>query len=166
MDQPLSAKGEVFRVHAACMLAAIVREQCEHAVIFATAGNDGHRKHATAMIPSRHGMALVDAITGMRTSLGGGGIFLKQASEHIAEREKNFDRMIVITDEQDCDNRPGGEPAQTPLLGKTNFLINVGSYKHGIGYGRWCHMDGFSENVLTYISEYEKELAGQNVQAT
>ena len=34
-------------------------------------------------------------------------------------------------------------------------MINVGSYKNGVGYGNWTHIDGFSEAVIRYIREYE-----------
>jgi 60 kDa SS-A/Ro ribonucleoprotein len=35
------------------------------------------------------------------------------------------------------------------------YLINVASYRNGVGYGRWTHIDGFSENVLRFIREFE-----------
>ncbi len=35
-------------------------------------------------------------------------------------------------------------------------MINVASYRNGVGYGRWTHLDGFSEQVLRYIAEYER----------
>jgi hypothetical protein len=38
-------------------------------------------------------------------------------------------------------------------------MINVASSKHGVGYGRWSHIDGFSENVITWIREHERELS-------
>jgi 60 kDa SS-A/Ro ribonucleoprotein len=38
-------------------------------------------------------------------------------------------------------------------------LINVASNKNGISYGKkWIHIDGFSENVINYIHEYEADL--------
>ena len=30
-------------------------------------------------------------------------------------------------------------------------------YKNGIGYGRWTHIDGFSESVIRFITEVENE---------
>jgi hypothetical protein len=54
----------------------------------------------------------------------------------------------VITDEQSHDAVP--DPV-APLA----YMINVASYRNGVGYGRWVHIDGFSEQVLRFIAEYE-----------
>lgn len=157
MHAMLSAKGDMNRAKAACALAAIGRELCEESAIYATAGNDFARTHATALVPSRHGMALIDAIWNMSGPLGGGGIFLKQVMDYVAAQEKSADRVIVITDEQDCDNTSNGAPAQAKLFAPANYMCNVSGHKNGIGYGRWVHIDGFSEQVLRFISEYEAE---------
>jgi hypothetical protein len=58
------------------------------------------------------------------------------------------DRLIVITDEQSADRVPGP-------VAKHAYMINVASYQNGVGYGRWTHIDGFSEAVLTFIREFE-----------
>jgi len=34
-------------------------------------------------------------------------------------------------------------------------VINVGSYKNGVGYGCWIHIDGWSEAVIEYIRAME-----------
>jgi 60 kDa SS-A/Ro ribonucleoprotein len=34
-------------------------------------------------------------------------------------------------------------------------MINVASNRNGVGYGRWTHIDGFSEGVLRFIHEVE-----------
>lgn len=154
---PVSAKSDMTRAHAACALAAIAREICEHSSIYATAGNDGNRIHATKEVPSRHGMALVDGIYDMCRPLGGGGIFLKQVMQFVHEREKKADRIIVITDEQDCDTTVGGSARNALAFGRHNYLINVASARNGVDYGAWCHIDGFSEHVLRFIGEYEGE---------
>ena len=36
------------------------------------------------------------------------------------------------------------------------YMINVASYRNGVGYGKWTHIDGFSESIIDYIREYEK----------
>ena len=35
------------------------------------------------------------------------------------------------------------------------YVINVASYKNGVGYGKWTHIDGWSESVIEYIRELE-----------
>jgi hypothetical protein len=36
------------------------------------------------------------------------------------------------------------------------YVINVASYKNGVGYGRWTHIDGWSESVVEYIRTLEQ----------
>jgi hypothetical protein len=36
------------------------------------------------------------------------------------------------------------------------YLINVASYKNGVGYGKWTHIDGWSEAVIGYIRTLEQ----------
>jgi hypothetical protein len=61
---------------------------------------------------------------------------------------ETYDRLIVITDEQVHDTVPAP-------LGK-GYVLNVASYKHGVGYGKWTHVDGWSEAVVDYICELER----------
>lgn len=150
----MSAKSDMNRALAACALGAICRELCEEPVIYATAGSDSSRIHKTELVPPRRGMSLVSAIYDMCRPLGGGGIFLKQAMEHIQSQHPEADRVIVITDEQDCSGDRDA-PSRAPLLGKTNYIINVASYQNGIGYEKWTKINGFSEGVLRYITAIE-----------
>ena len=117
----VSRKSDLTRVDAATALAILVREQCENVKLYATAGNDYSRIHATCLVPSRRGFALSDAIWGdhMQRKIGGGGIFLKQCMDYVFEREKTADRIIVFTDEQDCDNK--ANPASANAFGKRNY---------------------------------------------
>lgn len=154
MGASVSGRSGISRMDAACSLAVLAREVCENPVVYATAGNDMKRVHATGLVPARRGMALIDAIKEMPKTIGGGGIFLKQVMGYIGERHENIDRVIVITDEQDCSGH-GESPLSAPIIGKKNYMINVGSYKNGVGYGNWTHIDGFSEAVIRYIREYE-----------
>ena len=60
------------------------------------------------------------------------------------------DRLIVVTDEQSHDRVAESVAARS-------YMINVGSYRNGVGYGRWTHIDGFSESVIRFIAEVESE---------
>ena len=153
----MSAKGELNRMDSAAALAAIGREMCEEPVIYATAGNDGTRIHKTGLVPARRGMALIDAIKRMPATLGSGGIFLTPSLRYIKEQETEADRIIVITDEQDCASADRDKPGLAQPFGTAgNYLLNVGAYKNGIGYGdKWVHMDGFSPQMFTYIKAAE-----------
>jgi hypothetical protein len=155
--QAISAKSEVDRAKAACSLAAIVREVCEKPVIYATAGNDGTRVHETQLVPARRGFSLIDAIYKLCKPLGGGGIFLNQVMKFVKEKELDADRIIVITDEQDCAIDGDDAPSQAPAFGsKANYIINVNVYKNGIGQtGKWTKINGWSESVMDYIEVSE-----------
>jgi hypothetical protein len=155
MHSALSARSTLNRLDAGAALCAILREQCEDVIIYATAGSDPRRIHATAPVPARHGMALVAAFHESHRTLGGGGIFLKPCMDFIRERER-FDRIVVVTDEQDC----AVDFAQSPKLAEPGcskaYLINVASAACGIGYGKWTHIDGFSEASIDFIRAVEQ----------
>ena len=160
MHGQISARSELDRLSAAAALAVLLREVCDKVSIYATAGSDSARKHATMLIPSRRGFALRDLLSYGQTSpkLGGGGIFLTQVMDYVRKEERGTaDRIIVITDEQDCDLV--NKPSSAHPFGKNNYLINVASYKNGIGYGEWVHIDGWSEAVVEYIRELERSKA-------
>jgi hypothetical protein len=151
----VSAKSDMDRALAASALGAIAREMCERPVIYATAGSDAARKHRTELVPPRRGMALVDAIHGLCMPLGGGGIFTKQVCDYLRKKEGPVDRMIVITDEQDCGVGAGDSPLAADPIGRRNYMINVASYRNGVAHGKWTAISGFSESVFAYVREAE-----------
>ena len=153
MNTLLSGKSEMTRMDVACALSILARELCEDVAIYATAGDDYERKHATEIVPGRRGFALRDAVTEKNLRLGSGGIFLVQCMNYVYEQEKSADRIIVLTDEQDCDQKL--PPQAANAFGRYNYLVNVASEKNGIGYGKWCHIDGWSEAVLDFIQAKE-----------
>lgn len=130
----ISGKSDLKRIDAAAALGAIV-----HGDIRLFTFSD-----AIVEVPPRRGMAGVDAIARSQphvwTNLGGAVAWLNQ--------NVKYDRLIVITDEQTQNRVP--DPT-----GEMAYMINVASYKNGVGYGRWNHIDGFSENVIRWIQEYE-----------
>lgn len=157
MSSQLSAKSELTRVDTAAALGILLQEASESLRVYTTAGSDMTRVHRTEMIPSRRGFALADAVRRSMAGLGGGGIFLTPAMEYVYGLERRADRIIVITDEQDCAINPKDSPIHARPFGTRNYLINVASAKNGIGYGKWTHIDGFSEAVIDYIRASESE---------
>jgi hypothetical protein len=154
MGGPVSSKSENTRLDTAAALAMLVRELSDNVVIYATAGSDSSRVHRTELVPARRGFALKDEITKKAHTLGGGGIFVKQAMDYIAANEKNVERVIVICDSQDCDmvNKPDSAKA----VGKYNYLMDISSEKNGIGYSKFTVINGFSESVIDYIQATEQ----------
>ena len=121
-------------------------------------GDDGRGVHFTKQVPPRRAFALSDAIKTAMGELGGGGIFLKQCMDFIAGKEKRpFDRVICITDEQDCDRM--AKASEAKKLGKFNYLINVGVYEPALpvtGAG-WTRLSGFSERVVDWVIAEETQ---------
>jgi len=138
---PISVKSEIDRFEAACALAILARELCEQCVIVVFSNR-------AFLVPSRRGFALRDTLyahaekSGTHTQDG----IMRAAQE-------GYDRLIVLTDEQ------SHQAVSNPLIGTRAYMINVASYQHGIGYGQFVHISGFSESILHYIQASE-EVAG------
>lgn len=154
MGAGLSYRSEMRRIDAACAIAALAREAFADVRIYATAGDDWKKKHATGLVPNRRGFALMEAIPRMNRELGGGGVFTRQCLEYVEKEEKTADRLILFTDEQDT----SGERATKSVVpfAKINYLVNVASARNGVGYGHWIHLDGFSDGILKYIQAIEE----------
>jgi 60 kDa SS-A/Ro ribonucleoprotein len=134
MDDKLSAKSDLKRVDAAASLAAIFPGDDVRMFSFS---------NSVVEVPARRGMAGVDAIL---KSQYHSGTYLGAALARL--NGLTLDRVVVITDEQTADRVPA------PVM-KHAYMINVASNKNGVGYGRWTHIDGFSENVIRFIREIE-----------
>lgn len=135
MDATLSQKSEMTRFEAGAAIAIICRELCDKVTVYAYGSQE-------ILVPARRGFALRDALrkadTGYWTDLG-------RCMNTVNKQE--YDRVIVITDEQ--------SGTSVPAPKGRGYVINVAVYQNGIGYGAYTHIDGFSEAVLDYIREYE-----------
>lgn len=137
MSDMVSAKSELRRIDAAAALAILLREICEDVEIYTF-------NTSAKLIPARRGFALRDAI-----GQPGGGTTLGSALQQIKSGH-GAERLIVITDEQSSDTV--GSPKA-----KNNYMLNVASYQNGVGYGNWNRVDGWSEAIVNYIVQLEKE---------
>ena len=137
MTAPLSRRSEMQRTDAAYGLAVLLREIGEKVAVFSFSDT-------LVEVPARRGFALRDAIDASQrhnsTQLG-------HAVDELNAKH-GYDRLIVITDEQAHDTVPAPR-------GK-GYVINVASYKNGVGYGKWTHIDGWSDSVVEYIRELER----------
>ena len=154
MQAGLSDRGTMTRLGAAAALAALMREVCEQPVIYATAGSDHLRKHATREVGASRGFALMEAIKKELHALGGGGIFLCQATKFVENLEKDAARLLVLSDSQDCDYE--ANPNKAATFGTYNYLFDVAAHTKGVGYKKFVHIDGWSEHVIDYIYAYEQ----------
>jgi hypothetical protein len=137
MNDRLSGKSDLTRMDAAAALASIIPGNVR---VFTFS-------NAIVEVPPRRGMAGVDAVIHSQSH---GGTYLGTAVQAINAQVK-YDRLIVVTDEQSHD--PVGGP------NGRGYMINVAAYRNGVGYGPWVRIDGFSENVLRFISEHEANVA-------
>jgi 60 kDa SS-A/Ro ribonucleoprotein len=135
-------ENEVSRIDVASGLAILLNELCEDVQIYTFSGS-------TVAIPSTtKGFKLKDAIYDSQEH---GGTYLNKALRDLENIE--YDRLIVITDEQVTDK---GFDGFTPK--NQTYVVNVAPYEHGIGYGDGIiHIDGFSEEVINWIQMYENE---------
>lgn len=137
MGAALSSRSDLRRMDAAAALASLIHGDVR---VFSFS-------QSVVEVPPRRGMAGVDAIIKSQmhgcTALAGAVDFVNRQVKH--------DRLIVITDEQATDGR-----VPEPVVPDA-YMINVASYKNGVGYGKWRHIDGFSESVLKWIHEVERD---------
>jgi 60 kDa SS-A/Ro ribonucleoprotein len=153
MIAPLSRRSEMLRTDAAYGLAVLLREIGERLAVYSFSDN-------LVEVPARRGFALRDAIDASQRH---NGTYLGKAVEQLNQKER-YDRLIVITDEQAHDSVPNpgswsdGQPALSSPKGPrpSGYVINVASYKNGVGYGKWTHIDGWSESVVEYVRLLEE----------
>ena len=137
MTAPLSRRSEMQRTDAAYGLAVLVREIAEKVAVYSFSDD-------LVEVPARRGFALRDAID---VSQRHNGTYFGKAVEKLNTNER-YDRLIVVTDEQAHD--------RVAVPNAKAYVINVASYKNGVGYGKWMHIDGWSEAVIEYIRALEQ----------
>jgi hypothetical protein len=148
----LSRNGDMDRFEAAAGLAILLRETAERVNVYAF-------NEKAYEVPPRRGFSLRDVLAATRNNWSRGGLAVAAANRD------GYDRIIVITDGQwhysDTRTVHGygeGDPqtvAPAPLT-KQAYMINVASYKNGVGYGKWMNIDGWSDSVIEYIRALEK----------
>ena len=148
----LSRNSDMDRFEAAAGLAILLRETAERVNVYAF-------NEKAYEVPPRRGFALRDALATTKNNWSRGGLAVAAANRD------GYDRIIVITDGQwhysDTTTVQGygeGDPqtvAPAPLR-KLAYMINVASYKNGVGYGKWTNIDGWSDSVIEYIRALEQ----------
>ena len=138
MYQGISMKSDMTRMDAAATLGAVIPSENLEVYTFSWGVKE---------VPPRKGMAGVDAVIRSQPHRG------TNLGDAVQEINKiSHDRLIVITDEQSHTRVPDPKC-------KNAYMINVASNRNGVGYGKWTHIDGFSEAVIKYINEFEKEFS-------
>lgn len=144
MSDKISSKSSMSRYDAACALSILLREICEDVSIITFDYN-------VLPVPSRRGFALRDSLV-RNFKKQGGGTSINTATKYA--NKMGYDRIIVITDEQSVDRAEyPNKNVETPTYA---YMINVASAKRGLSYKNWTHIDGWSEAVVEYIREFER----------
>lgn len=151
MSTSISAKSDLKRLDAANGLAMMMREVCEEAITITFSNR-------VCVVKPYRGFALAQEIQNSQYH-GGTELF---AALHAINKEPRLkhDRIIILTDEQASNHsryaRSGITQMPNPACDK-GYVINVAAEKNGVGYGKWMHIDGWSEGVIDYIYEMEKQ---------
>ena len=155
MHARLSAKSELNRKDVAAALAILVREVCEEAAIYCTAGDDGTRVHATMPVPPRR-----DRAVGLHHRAGSGvqdrrGRYLPRAVHDVRPRPREGRRPDHRPDRRaglrhEAEAGVGGRLREAELPRQRRE-----GARNGIGYRKWLHIDGWSDKVMAYIEKYE-----------
>jgi hypothetical protein len=162
MRSPLSNKSETTCQDVAAAMGAIIRGVCNKSIIYTF-------QEQTQVVPSgRKGFALIDCV---RRAPSGGTSVIDCTNDAIRFYKESHNgkypaRVIIVTDEQTNSDGSGrswrnGTTVKLDSLPNScnGYIINVGTYENGVGYNNSCnyvHINGWSENVLKYISSYEQ----------
>lgn len=162
MRSPLSGKGETTCQDVAASMGAIIRGVCNKSIIYTF-------QEDIQVVPSgRKGFALIDCV---RKAPSGGTSVIDCTNDAVRMYKESHNgkypaRVIVVTDEQTNSDGTGRSWRRGTTVKLDNlpsncngYIINVGTYENGVGYNNSCnyvHINGWSENVLKYISAYEK----------
>jgi hypothetical protein len=142
MDEKISEKSTLSRWQAAAALGILCRELCDSVRMFTFSYN-------LAEIPNIRGIGLLSLVD---KSQRHGGTWLGQAINTVKRLNDNFDRLIVITDEQSADELP--DMVSVPK----KYIINVAPYKNGVDTkSGWTRVNGWSERILDWIVMEERE---------
>ena len=162
MRSPLSGKGETTCQDVAASMGAIIRGVCNKSIIYT------FQESIQAVPSGRKGFALIDYV---RRAPSGGTSVIDCTNDAIRLYKESHNgkypaRVIVVTDEQTNSDGTGRSWRRGTTVKLDNlpsncngYIINVGTYENGVGYNNSCnyvHINGWSENVLKYISAYEK----------
>lgn len=157
MQDKLSKKGITTRMDAATGLSIILREATQDPEFYSFSNE-------LRLVPSRHGMALGEALVKSQSNSSTNLLGALTQYVHANMGKEQPYRVIVITDEQISPNTSGAYfrtqanrlDVISKFPGAFKYIINVGTYENGIkNGGSWHVINGFSENVIDYIREYE-----------
>ena len=142
MTWATARKSETKRIDTATALAILLREVCDECVVYTFSDR-------LALVGNNyHGFELADSIINNQPNMG---TALRTSLNDLKSKEE-YDRVIVITDEQSTDGRA------LPSNNSKGYIMNIATYDSGLTYDKnWTLINGFSDHVIDFIYEYEHE---------
>lgn len=142
MFAQLSSKSDMQGIDAACSLAIHAKALCESSIIATFSSR------LVIIQKPATGFALVQQLVDSQMN---GSTELGSSYRELIKQKTEFDRLIIITDEQSSDHVQFNSKVPT-------YVINIAPYQQGVGYGQKnvVHINGWSEKTLSYIAELER----------
>lgn len=141
MGVAVSTHSVMQNCHKAIALGMVAAEMCDdHDIWYFANHTENARSLRGFTIRDRYKQAPV-----------GGGTDTHRVVKEVMDTGK-YDRVIIITDEQSSSSIPS---PHDKCKGRA-YIMNIASYKNGIGHGDWETISGFSANIFRYIIAREK----------
>lgn len=136
------------RIDVACGLAILLKEICNDIKIYTFSNN------VCYISDNSRGFKMSNDIINSQYH---SSTYLGKAIRFV--NRNDYDRLIIITDEQSHDNIP-------KAVVDKSYIINVAPYRYGIGYDNYVHINGWSESIILWMSKYEKEFLNRDIRDT
>jgi hypothetical protein len=142
MGMTVSEKSKVSHCMVGACIAAILREICDQVTVLQFAST-------CRKIPSSRGLQLPLHI---RDHIGEVGHGTDIAGAVAAANRLDPDRVIVVSDMQ-SHTSVGGPRGH-------GYMLNVAAYQNSIAFGPWVEISGFSDAVVKFLCQLERENLG------
>lgn len=144
MAETVSEKSKMTCMDAACGMAIMIRELCDDVSVHVFAQD-------STEVPARRGFALRDAIKAPNV---GYATYGNEAVKKVTGKYPDVERIVLVTDMQLHDRLAAYQSV------RNKYVVNVCAYRHGVGYGNWSWVEGFSDQTVRFIQELEALDAG------
>ncbi len=147
MESKQSSKSDLSRLDIGIGLSILLKNLCEDIKIYSFSNDLVYVR-----TKNLNGFELYDKIS---KSQHNSGTYLGKSLYEAQLENVDCDRIIVITDEQSHDDLKRTD------FRKNTYIMNIAPYKNGISFDdqdNIFRINGFSENVVDFIFEYEKPL--------
>ena len=150
MNTQISSKSDYKRVDVAVLLSVATSLMSEDFALYATA--DSHK-----CISNSNKLSLkdIESLKNAGAKCGWGGIYTRQAMDFMRKDQGSSDRVLVISDSQDCER--GGNTVPDTSWANNSYIIDVSAHTLGVNYsGVWTsEISGWTDKFLDYVLALE-----------